>query len=279
MEFSEENKKSEELRGLLKSLACLQIELKDKKKRADIYKRLEHLYYISEKCRYRHLYSDIFSTLCEIKNDPKLGGIDILGQNLRELRKGYQSENKDETGNLIDISDSLRKLYDHVSLDIARITYSDAGDWRVSGQKAIGKITNKTKEIDDKIIEMDNKIVTTENTMQEISKETKRMQRDYIAILGIFAAILVAFFSGVGFSSSVLANMHNVSSYRLILGVVLIGIFLFNLMGMLVNFVRSMVDKSHTNRWYIVIGNIAFIVILIILYNAWTHSLFGQGSL
>ncbi len=280
MELGEENRKSEELRKLLKDLACLQIELKNKKKRADIYKRLEHLYYISENGgRYRHLYSDIFSVLCEIKNTPELGNINILGQNLRELRKGYQSKNIDEAGNLIDISDSLRKLYDHVSLDIARITYSDAGDWRVSGEKAIGEINNKTKEMDSKIIKMTNKIIETENTMQEISKENKRMQRDYIAILGVFAAILVAFFSGVGFSSSVLANMHNVSSYRLMLGVVLIGLFLFNIIGMLIDFIERMADKSPRNKWSIIIGNIVFCILLFCIYESWIYLLFGEGTL
>ncbi len=41
-----------------------------------------------------------------------------MGQNLMELRKRYKPVNYDSDNKLIDISDNIRKLYDHVSLDI-----------------------------------------------------------------------------------------------------------------------------------------------------------------
>ena len=38
------------------------------------------------------------------------------------------------------MKDILRKLYDHVSLDIARITYSDAGDRKLGQQQTLAEI-------------------------------------------------------------------------------------------------------------------------------------------
>ena len=75
-----------------------------------------------------HFYSDIFSVLTQVKQNPELGDINILGQNLDVIRNGYQSKNKAEDGHTIDVSDAINKLYDHVNLDIARMLYTDAGD-------------------------------------------------------------------------------------------------------------------------------------------------------
>lgn len=44
---------------------------------------------------FRHFYSDIFAVLTQIQSGTKQGSIDILGQNLLEIRKGYQVLNTD----------------------------------------------------------------------------------------------------------------------------------------------------------------------------------------
>ncbi len=59
----------------------------------------------------------------------------ILGQNLGQIRKGYQQKSYANRGEPIDVSDSIKKLYDHVSLDIARMSCSDADELKISGEK------------------------------------------------------------------------------------------------------------------------------------------------
>lgn len=114
-----------------------------------MYIRLEKLYYSPREDKmFRHFYSDIFSVLLEIKQSSKdIGSIDVLGQNLDVLRKGYNAINYDADGNLIDISDSIRKLYDHVSLDIARIMYSEAEDIRIVSYETIQKVRSDVDEV------------------------------------------------------------------------------------------------------------------------------------
>lgn len=272
MDLSEESQKREVFREILKDLAKSQDVLKEKSDRVKMYGRLEKLYDAPDKeHEYRHFYSDIFGILTEIKNNAALGDINILGQNLSEIRKGYQSKHTRKDGTPINISTKITKLYDHVSLDIARMEYSDAGDWKVSGQQALAEIRGKT----DNLERTTNKIAI-EN--KRIRKDYKRMQRDYVAVLGIFSAILVAFFSGMGFSSSVLANIDKASIYRLILGILLLGIVLFNLIGMLINFIKEMVDKESINNWITFTGNIVFMILLIALYYAWKSELLGAYS-
>ena len=167
-EIQEEETKRGEFTKLLCDLANSQEILKDKKLRSDFYIRLENLYYAPEgKTAFRHFYSDIFSVLSQIKNGDISGSVEILGQNLYQLRKGYDPQNKDQNGNLKDISKSITKLYDHVSLDIARINYSDAGDWKVSQEESLQQTREKIGEVSDQL-----KHLSREN--EKISQEMKK---------------------------------------------------------------------------------------------------------
>ena len=67
-----------------------------------------------------------------------------------------------------------------------------------------------------------------------------------MTILGIFAAIVIAFTAGMGFTASVLQNIDAVSVYRLMFVIVLMGLMLFNLLYALFRFVHR-VTKPEDN--------------------------------
>ncbi|PAK19118.1 hypothetical protein CJO36_09145 [Megasphaera elsdenii] len=283
MDFSKEEEKRKEFREILFNLAKSQISLKEKSERASIYKRLEALYYDagSEK-RYRHFYSDIFAVLTQIHQPDFFGSIEILGQNILEIRKGYRAMNQDEHGKLIDISDNIRKLYDHVNLDIARIAYSDAGDWRAFGESAISKLESRNSILNDRLNAVSQKMLAVE-------QKAGNMQREYITILGIFAAILVAFFGGLSFSNATLSSIDNATIYRLLLTIVLLGTVLFNILALLMNFIRDMVDVAHDSNasnasqkhrhCRIIVANIVFIILLLVIGICWHYQFLGSGTL
>ena len=81
---------------------------------------------------FRHFYSDVFEVLASLKKGIKPGAGDILGENIRILYEQYRPTTSNR-----DISKELRKLYDHVSLDIARMNYSDRGDKELENKPAI----------------------------------------------------------------------------------------------------------------------------------------------
>lgn len=271
-ELQDLNEKRQEFRLILLELSADQEILKEPKKRSSFYLRLEKLYYAPDnKKRFRHFYSDIFSVLTQINDGDDQGSIDVLGQNMDILLCGYQAKNSDDEGKLIDISDQIRKLYDHISLDIARIKYSEKGDVEVSGQESIEKIRSQ-------INDDESKIITLQDSVKEATVKADKMQKEYVSILAIFAAIIGVFFSGVGFSTSVLSNIDKSSIYRILLGVTILGMFLFNLLALLLGFIREIVvNKTWSLRVYI-IGNFAFIIILALIYVAWIFQVFGEAS-
>ncbi|MDO5339762.1 MAG: hypothetical protein Q4E78_06570 [Eubacteriales bacterium] len=267
MNLSKEQVQRKEFCDILFELAKNQELLQDKSTRHTMYKRLEALYYSPNKDeRFRHFYSDIFTVLTQIQQDSSLGDINILGQNLSVIRAGYNPQNRDGEGNIIDIGDSIQKLYDHVSLDIARILYSDAGDRKTSGEEAIIDVQSQIKQIQ---TEVDKAKVAQKNVENELGKQ----QKEYIAILGIFAAVVLAFTGGIAFSTSVLNNINAISSYRIIVVSLIIGLVLINILFGLFFYVDRLVNGLNSDEKKLkplVISNVVIIILLAITVCAWS---------
>ena len=260
MDLAKEEKQRKEFCEILYDLAKNQELLQDESACYDMYNRLEALYYAPDKeNRYRHFYSDIFTVLTQIQQDPNQGDINILGQNLSVIRACYKPQNYDKNEKLIDIRDNLRKLYDHVSLDIARISYSDAGDRRTLGEAALADVQSQIKQIH-------NDIERAKTAQSNVEHELGKQQKEYIAILGIFAAVVLAFTGGIAFSTSVLNNINSVSMYKIIVVALIIGLVLINVLFGLFYYVDRLVNGVDENKQKIrplMISN-AFIVFLLI---------------
>ena len=273
MDSIQESHQRQEFRDILFSLAESQEQLKEKSARAAIYKRLENLYEPSNGETFRHFYSDIFSVLTTIKQGDKPGSIDILGQNLAEIRKGYRAQNSRGNGTLIDISDNIRKLYDHVSLDIARIGYSDAADRVVSQESSI-------MDIQSQITLLNEQSSTVRTQIDDQLEKVKGMQKEYIAILGIFASAVLAFTGGFAFSTSVFQNLHLSNIYRIVLISLILGIVLTNILYGLFYYIDRLVNgasnKSITPLW---ITNLLFSLLIIGTIVCWRKGVVEKRNL
>ena len=199
-----ENSRRKEFRELLAELASSQDYLKDKSARIATYKRLEALYYSpnEDEC-YRHLYSDIFVVLTQVVTKDLEGDINILGQNILCIYKGYHPKNYNSKGQLIDISENVRKLYDHTSLDIARLNYSEGRYRNLVGEEDIADLRARSGLIEDQLAHAEKKLIVAEDKVSSLQKE-------YIStsIIGIGLNVNQIFFN----------NLPNVSSLQKITG-------------------------------------------------------------
>lgn len=263
MDMVKENQQRQKFRDILFELAKKQDSLQESADRSSMYKRLEALYDApTPEGRFRHFYSDIFSVLTEIQKNPELGDINILGQNLAVIRKGYKAINPSPDGDrIVDISDSIKKLYDHVSLDIARILYSDAADRKVSEEETIeglqSAVTALTSEIE-----------RAKEVQSDVEKRMNNQQKEYIAILGIFAAVVLAFTGGITFSISVLENIAQASVYRMVLVPLVIGLVLVNVLFGLFYYIDGLVNRDE-KTWPLLIANAVLIALILITVIAW----------
>ena len=162
---------------------------------------------------FRHFYSRVFATITTIQDSPQYD-LQNLVENLKVIfDKAQATRSSDEK---LEFYNHVKKLYDHVNLDVSRIKYT---------KKLIGDSDQEYKSVKDSI--------------QNLHNRSEKMQRDYVTILGIFAAIIVAFVSGMVFSTSVLNNIDKVSIYRLVGVMLLIAMFLFNMVNLLIGFVKQ----------------------------------------
>lgn len=117
---------------------------------------------------------------------------------------------------------------------------------------------------------------TISEAKEEIKKEVKGMEKEYISILGIFAAIILAFVGGITFSTSILENIHKASIYRIILITSILALTLINLFYVLIYFLTSInninKDKILPNKIYYTI-NIIILIIMLFNFICWIINL------
>ena len=110
------------------------------------------------------------------------------------------------------MQDTVIRLWDHVHLAMRQIG---------NAREILEKSTAETKQ----------------SLHDELYKEFKGIEKEYITILGIFASIIISFVAGITFSTSVLENMHSVGIYRLVLVILLIAFVLLNAINLLVRYI------------------------------------------
>ena len=257
------DRKRGELKALLFRLAKAQDLLKDQHLKSEIYRQLEEIYTVDEDKKFRHFYSDFFPILVEVSEHIELGSTDVLVTNLKLLVEGYQSVNPDKKGNFIDISDNICKLYDHVNLDVARLNYHSA---------IMNETKGDVKKINEKINEFNDSLKENKNILEK----TDNLEKNYITILGIFAAIVLAFTGGIAFSTSVLENIDNVSPFRLALVIIGLAFVLINVVYILTRFIQEINKEKGVEIKYPVymrVLNLHFILIAIAIIIVYFENL------
>ena len=160
---------------------------------------------------YHHMYSDVcevmygfFASGMELDNGVPPGAKE-LANNLEIIEISMRADkNCPETAKLC-----VAKLHDHVELENTRMQY-------LAKQNSIN--ADKANELNGQL----------KNVEEKMNNTQEKLQRNYVTILGIFAAIVFTFAAGTSFTSSVLETMASVSIYRLILMVALLAFVLFN---------------------------------------------------
>lgn len=107
-----------------------------------------------------------------------------------------------------------------------------------------------------------------EQAKENLQKQIKDVEKEYISILGIFAAIVLTFVGGITFSTSVLQNISAISVFRLLLIVDFLAFFIINVIYILVKFIFT-INEKNAKLFNINVLNITCLVIAIIIVISW----------
>lgn len=257
MNLNYDEAKRQELISLLRELAKAQDLLEEDKSRAELLGKLKKVYEDpNSDSLHRHYYSDIFGVISQIDMGVVEGETETLSQNM-EILKSFCEAECSERRVSEDFLKSIRKLYDHINLDVARLTYFTQN---------MGKTKSELSNIETKIAQMDK----SQEKISEDIEETRSMGKNYITILGIFASIVLAFTGGLAFSTSVLENINAISPIRLTAVVIGLAFILINTVYILTRFIQEINktrgEKIKTPNFVWAVNGILIVAMGITLY-------------
>ena len=222
---------------------------------------LKEIYYIDNDITFRHSYSSLFGTIVSLfdSNNEQIEYFETLTSKFLFLLTYYEQKSNDTTSSFFH---ALRKLYDHINLDVSRLRYNESHI-----KKQIESLKSETVNIKKEKEQLKQNIDKLQELSQKTKKELKSSKTDYITLLGIFASIIMACFGSMTFSTSVLNNINTVSIYRLIVIALIIGLVFVNIISILTVFITKLHDKKiKTINIVTIIFNIMIILGLTITF-------------
>ena len=136
------------------------------------------------------------------------------------------------------------KIYDHFQLNLIQI--------------------EKTNAIVSECI-----VKAIEEEKIDLHDELKGIEKDHITILGIFAAIMLAFVGGFTFSTSVFNNVSDTNIYKLAFIALVVGLVFVIMIIVLMNFLREISGKPFKDEdmkcWINAIDKIAIVILSVLI--------------
>lgn len=241
------------LLDLLSDLSCYCDELNNED-RNRFYKSFREIYSNEE---FRHSYA-VLSHFAEEKITPD--SRDGLVTNL-DLILSYADEHYDSQIDKRSIK-GIGKLADHLELENLRLS-------RIEQIKIIGEKVSLEKS--------QAEILIKDNTekIQSQQEEIKNMNTQMVSVLGIFSAVVLAFFGGLSYFTSAFSNLNNIPLSKALMLASILGLVICDTIYMLLNFILSIIrqDKLIQKRAWgdfsIKFVNIALILIFIASAIMW----------
>ena len=197
---------------------------------------------------FRHYYSDFLPIIHSISQEDNAYSLEWLASNLVKARIIVEKDMVEGRNEFQTLHQPLLKLSDHINLEIARYQYYSSNDQKLKDMEVRSKdLQNQLKELTEKI--------------NVESQNASAMQTQYMTILGIFAAIILAFVGNFSFSTSALQNIHQANIPRLVLVTLIVGFIFYNMICVLLGFLKEI---NHVYMPWLTKSNWCFNIILII---------------
>lgn len=208
---------------------------------------------------YRQQYSDLMNTLVEIRNRPELEFDDQnLCNNLERLSDFIRSSLEDDGSTYsysMDAFLGITKLTDHIILEVQRdrdyITLMH--NVRMAERNAHTESEILSEEID-----------KAKRMVKKARKEAQGSKVELVAILSIFAALVIAFSGGLTYLGGTISSSSDVSIGTTVFSVLICGLMLFNIIAFLMVMILVIVRLNKGEDEPIVSRSMAVSLILTI---------------
>lgn len=181
---------------------------------------------------FRHNYSGFFPIIMKIFQEDNQYNIEFLSNNLETLRSFVEADFISGKKEFEVLYTHFEKLCDHLNLEIARWSYYSQNEQKIRDMESI---SNTLKE----------DMLDAERELKAASKQAASIQTELIAVLSIFAAVVVTFSGGFTFLGSVMTSVNEANHYEAITLVAIIyGMVIFNTIFLLMYMVGKMTGRN-----------------------------------
>lgn len=129
----------------------------------------------------------------------------------------------------------LSKLSDHINMEIARYNYYLVGN-------------QKTADLEQKNQELQNKIENASRELDAAKDKVEKVQTELIAVLSIFAAVVITFSGSFSFIGQALSGMNSSPFFKSVFFVLLCGVVVFNTIFVMMYTVSKITGRSIYTR-------------------------------
>ncbi|MBO5967815.1 MAG: hypothetical protein J6S14_04880 [Clostridia bacterium] len=214
-------------RKLIEHLKDMAASIKDDAEIKELAYSIKSLY----KDNFRHNYSDFFSLIVDIAKDDNNYNLEYLSNNLVSLMYLVERDHYDGEREFKGLYHPLRKLNDHINLEIARYTYHSQNEQKMLDlEKRNEKLREELNDATKQLTEAQKKISST--------------QTDLIAVLSIFAAIVLTFSGSLSFLGNALSGMQEAPFFKSIAFVLICGVVIFNAIFLMMYFVGKITGRN-----------------------------------
>lgn len=182
---------------------------------------------------FRHSYSDFFPVVLKIFEENNTYNSEYLLNNLQKIRELLDQDYSEGSNEYKDMYSQFVKLCEHLNLQISQLLYFTSTEEKVTD--AVEKIKNAT-----------NDLTQARTELEEAKCKANTMQTELIAVLSIFAAIVITFSGGwelLGNAVSAVAS-DNVNVYILVLICLVCGAVFFNTIFLMMYLVAKITDRN-----------------------------------
>lgn len=180
---------------------------------------------------FRHNYAEFFPLIVELAKEESKYSLDYLSYNLTEIRKlvedDYVAGEKEFKG----LYQPLMKLSDHINLEIGRYSY-----YSVSEQK-VADLEQKNQMLQVELKKATTELVEARNTVSSV-------QTELIAVLSIFAAIVLTFSGGISLFSGVFNGIADAPIFKTVLFTLICGFVIINSIFMMMYVVGKITNRN-----------------------------------
>ncbi len=175
---------------------------------------------------FRHLYSGIFGVIANLNEEQKVS----LEQNLSLIYEKAKEQNDVGDDCSANLCKSLRKLHDHISLDISRMNYQTS---------LLHEYDERFNEAKRNQAELGKKISKRKKEVAGLVDKLEKAKNEYITILGIFAAIILGAVGSLTYAGKILgeASEQSADLTRLIIIAMVLGAVLVSVINTFLSFI------------------------------------------